>query len=125
MDLLNEVKEQAIDYLKDNQNIETYGCDLHNEIFNTSYFCNSEKDAKNYLESYGVFEAIKEVREYEKFNFGEVTTDLGDPFKLLNMLVYILGEEFLNNSNTLTNTYWNEYIPENEYKTIIEELEES
>ncbi len=41
------------------------------------------------------------------------------------MLVYILGEEFLNNSNTLTNTYWNEYIPENEYKTIIEELEES
>ena len=61
----------------------------------------------------------------EKFNFGEVTTDLGDPFKLLNMLVYILGEEFLNNSNTLTNTYWNKYIPENEYKTIIEELEES
>ena len=65
------------------------------------------------------------MQEYEKFNFGEVTTDLSDPFKLLNMLVYILGEEFLNNSNTLTNTYWNEYIPENEYKTIIKELEES
>ena len=63
MNLLNEVKEQAIDYLKDNQNIETYGCDLHNEIFNTSYFCNSEKDAKNYLESYDIFEAIKEVRK--------------------------------------------------------------
>ena len=30
MNLLKEVKEQAIDYLKDNQDIETYGCDLHN-----------------------------------------------------------------------------------------------
>ena len=125
MKLLKEVKEQAIDYLTDNQDLNIYGADLHHEIFNTGYFCNSQKDAKNYLESYGVFEAIKEIREYEKFNFGEVTTDLADPFKLLNMLVYILGEEFLNNSNTLTNTYWNEYIPENEYKTIIEELQES
>ena len=41
------------------------------------------------------------------------------------MLVYILGEEFLNNSKTLSLTYWNEYIPENEYKTIIKELQES
>ncbi len=122
--LIEEVKETAIDYLKDNECMNIYGCDLHHEIFNTTYFCNSEKDAKNYLESYGVFEAIEKVKEYEQFNFGEVTTDLSDPFKLLNMLVYILGEEFLNNSNTLTNTYWDEYIPENEYKTIIEELED-
>ena len=123
--LIEEVKETAIDYLKDNVCDDTYGCDLHHEIFNTSLFCNSEKDAKNYLESYGVFEAIKEVREYEKFNFGEVTTDISNPCKLINMLVYIKGEEILYKSNTLTNTYWNEYIPENEYKTIIEELEES
>ncbi len=123
--LVKEVKELAIDYLKDNECDNTYGCDLHHEIFNTSYFCNSERDAKNYLESYGVFEAIKEVTEYEKFNFGEVTTDISNPCKLINMLVYIKGEEILYKSNTLTDTYWNEYIPENEYKTIIEELEES
>ncbi len=123
--LIEEVKELAIDYLKYNECDDTYGCDLHNEIFNTSYFCNSNKDAKNYLEVYGVFEAIKEVTEYEKFNFGEVTTDISNPCKLINMLVYIKGEEILYKSDTLTNTYWNEYIPENEYKTIIEELEES
>ena len=35
MELLKEVKEQAIDYLTDNQDLDTYGCDLHNEIFNT------------------------------------------------------------------------------------------
>ena len=125
MELLKEVKEQAIDYLKDNQELETYGCDLHYEIFNTDYFCNSVKDAKNYLENYGVFEAIKEVREYEKFNFGEVTTDISNPVKLINMLVYIKGEEVLNNSKTLTNDYWNEYVPSEEYKNIIEEIENS
>ena len=125
MDLLNEVKEQAIDYLKDNQDIDTYGCDLHNEIFNTSYFCNSEKDAKKYLEDYGVFQAIEEVTQYEKFHFGEVTTDISNPCKLINMLVYIKGEEILNKSNTLTVDYWNQYVPNEEYKNIIEEIQDN
>ena len=123
--LIEEVKETAIDYLKDNECMNIYGCDLHNEIFNTDYFCCYTSDCKKYLEQYGVFEAIEKVQEYEKLNFGEVTTDLSDPFKLLHMLVYILGEEFLNNSKTLSLTYWNKYIPENEYKTIIQELQES
>ena len=102
--LIEEVKETAIDYLKDNECNDTYGCDLHNEIFNTDYFCCYTSDCKKYLEQYGVFEAIEKVKDYEQCNFGQVTTDLSDPFKLLHMLVYILGEEFLNNSNTLTNT---------------------
>ena len=123
--LIKEVKETAIDYLKDNECMNIYGCDLHNEIFNTDYFCCYTSDCKKYLEQYGVFEAIEKVQEYEKLNFGEVTTDLSDPFKLLHMLVYILGKEFLNNSKTLSLTYWNKYIPENEYKTIIQELQES
>jgi len=125
MELLQEVKEQAIDYLKNNQDLETYGCDLHNEIFNTDYFCVYTSDAKKYLETYGVFKAIEEVTEYEKFNFGEVTTDIADPCKLINMLVYIKGEEVLNNSKTLNNDYWNEYVPSEEYKNIIEEIENS
>ena len=55
MELLKEVKNQAIDYLTDNQDIETYGCDLHNEIFNTDYFCVYTSDAKKYLENYGIY----------------------------------------------------------------------
>ena len=125
MELLEEVKEQAIDYLKDNQDIQTYGCDLHHEIFNTDYFCYYTSEAKKYLETYGVFQAIEEVTEYEKFNFGEVTTQIYDPVKLINMLVYIKGEELLNNSKTLTNEFWDCYIPSEEYKNIIEEIENS
>ena len=125
MELLKEVKEQAIDYLTDNQDIETYGCDLHNEIFNTDYFCVYTSDAKKYLEYYGVFQAIEEVTEYEKFNFGEVTTEISDPVKLINMLVYIKGEELLSNSTTLNTEYWDDYIPSEEYKNIIKEIENS
>ena len=123
--LIEEVKETAIDYLKDNESDDTYGCDLHNEIFNTDYFCVYTSDAKKYLENYGVFQAIEEVTEYEKFNFGEVTTEISDPVKLLNMLVYIKGEEILYKSDTLTNDYWNEYVPSEEYKNIIDEIENS
>ena len=54
--------------------------------------------------------------------FGELTTDFSDPFKLLNMLVYILGEEYLNNSDTLTNELWNIYIPQEKFQVIIDEL---
>ena len=125
MNLLKEVKDQAIDYLTDNQDIETYGCDLHHEIFNTDYFCYYTSEAKDYLNSYGIFQAIEEVTEYEKFNFGEVTTEISDPVKLINMLVYIKGEEILYKSDTLTNDYWNEYVPSEEYKNIIEEIENS
>ena len=125
MNLLKEVKEQAIDYLKDNQDIETYGCDLHHEIFNTDYFCYYTSEAKDYLNSYGIFQAIEEVTEYEKFNFGEVRTEIYDPVKLLYMLVYIKGEELLSNSTTLNNDYWNDYIPSEEYKNIIDEIENS
>ena len=124
--LIKEVKETALDFLKENSEHATiHGCDLHNEIFNTDYFCVYTNECKKYLEEYGVFEAIEKVKEYEEFNFGEVTTDLSDPFKLLNMLVYILGEEYLNNSNTLTNELWDIYIPEEKFQVIIEELEES
>ena len=124
--LIKEVKETAIDFLKENsEHLSIYGCDLHHEIFNTDYFCCYTHECKKYLKEYGVFEAIEKVKEYEELSFGEVTTDLSDPFKLLNMLVYILGEEYLNNSNTLTNELWNIYIPEEKFQVIIDELKES
>ena len=123
--LIKEVQEQAIDYLKDNDCDDVYGCDLHNEIFNTDYFCCYTSDAKKYLDSYGVFEAIEKVQDYEKSNFGQVTTDISDPCKLLNMLVYILGEEYLSNSHLLSNTYWNDCLPADQYKFVIQELEDS
>ena len=72
-----------------------YYCDLHNEVFNTSYYIVGTYEAKQALQEYGVFDAIERVQTYEKENFGEVYTDLSDPEKLINMLYYIIGEEVL------------------------------
>ena len=42
------------------------------------------------------FNIIGIIKDYEKDNFGEVTTDLSDPEKVVNMYVYIVGEDIVN-----------------------------
>ena len=39
------------------------------------------------------FDIIRTIKEYEEDNFGEVTTDLADPEKVVNMYAYIVGEQ--------------------------------
>ena len=39
------------------------------------------------------FKIIQFVKEYEEDNFGECGTDLSDPEKVVNMYVYIIGEQ--------------------------------
>ena len=65
--------------------------DLTHEAFNTDYYIIGTAQAEKALEEYGVFSAIREVQDYEKENFGEISTDLSDPEKLANMLFYIVG----------------------------------
>ena len=68
--------------------------ELHNEIFNTDYYIIGTFEATEWLDNQ-VFQVIDYIKEYEEDNFGEVTTDLSNPEKLVNMYVYILGEEIL------------------------------
>ena len=42
-----------------------------------------------------MFEVIEVIKEYEQSNFGEVSTDLSDPEKIVNMYTYIVGEEIV------------------------------
>ena len=71
-----------------------YG-NLHHEVFYTDYYIIGTYQAKKALNEYDIFEAIEKVQEYEKYNFGEVYTDLTNPEQLINMLYYIIGEEVL------------------------------
>ena len=36
------------------------------------------------------------IKDYEQSNFGQVTTDFSDPEKVVNMYVYIIGEDIVN-----------------------------
>ena len=52
------------------------------------------------LTYHGLSMANNIIKDYEKSNFGEVTTDFSDEEKTANMLAYILADEILNENNT-------------------------
>ena len=120
-----EARERIISCLKNGYT--GYYCDLHHEVFNTSYYIVGTWEAKKTLEEYDVWEAIGKVQTYEKDIFGEVFTDLSDPVKVVNMLFYIIGEEvlweMLDESETL-NENWDYQADEETNAKILKELGE-
>jgi hypothetical protein len=70
--------------------------DIHHEIFNMDYYIIGYYEAEEWLKSHNVspFKALSKVREYELFHFGE-TNDYDNAEKLVNMIVYIIGEELI------------------------------
>lgn len=117
-----QVIEQGIDKL---ENIQpgVYGCDLHNELYNTDYFIIGRKEAKDFLNKVGAFDAIEMIVDYETDNFGKVTTDISDAEKVANMYAYIIGEEVLQESETLRNK-WDDKLEQEDIDAIKKELEE-
>ena len=117
-----EIIEDILEYLENTCGV--YGCDLHSEVFNTDYYIIGWSQAKEALESYGVFDALNKVQTYETYNFGEVTTDLSNPKKLANMLYYIESEEYLysleGEISDIINEYWGDELEENAIKKLIE-----
>lgn len=100
-----------------------YGCDLHSYLFNEDYAFIYTSDAIKACEELGVFDCIELVRNYENFNFGEQYTNV-EPFKIANMVVYILGQEILSRSKHL-NECWDRYLEKDDIEEITEELNES
>jgi len=121
-----ELKEEARERIVEMLNCYNgYYCDLHNEVFNTDYYIIGNYEAKRFLESFGVFEAIDIVMEYEKDNFGEIVTDISNPEKLANMLFYVIGADVILEMTTdikLFDDNWNERATEKTNRAIIKEL---
>ena len=122
-DVRTELIEFAIDKLNELKGCNIYGCDLHNDIFNTDYYIIGRYESEKWLENVGVFYAIGEIKEYEEFNFGEVITDIGEAERVVNMFVYIVGEIILQESETLQNN-WDKHLTDENFDSIIEELKE-
>jgi hypothetical protein len=95
-----EIQEYFNDYLADNKeyleenNPTTWKDDLHFYAFNEDYYMVYIYDAKQWLGD-RVFDVINHITEYEMDCFGKVTTDLSDPCAIVNMYVYIIGEEIV------------------------------
>lgn len=119
---LQELASYAVEQLKDGACIGTYGADLHNDLFNSDYYIIGRYQAEQWLiANTGVFNAIGIIQEYENMQFGEVNTDLSEPEGVCNMIVYIAGEEVLQESETLQKK-WDEVLTERDIKKIIKEL---
>ena len=87
--------EEIYDHNKDKVSTELPDLyDLHHEIFNTSYYIVGRYQAKEWLGA-DAFDCIYDIQEYENCHFGQVTTDLSEPEKVVNMYVYVVGEEIL------------------------------
>ena len=86
-------REKIIDVLENG--IEENWTDLHNEAFNTDYYEIYTDDAIEALNEYGIFEALKKIRDYELERFGELYTDISNPVDVVNMLFYVIGGEVL------------------------------
>ena len=76
------------DWIRDNMD------DLHHHAFNTDYYIIGTQKAIDWMgsESWNI---INYIKNYEQDNFGECTTDLSNPEKVVNMYVWCIGEEIV------------------------------
>ena len=87
-DSLEDYDKETLDKLiRDNE--------LHHEIFSTDYYIIGRHKAVEWL-SDRVFEVMNIIQGYENLHFGEVNTDFSEPENVVNMYVYIVGEEIAN-----------------------------
>ena len=100
-----ELKEYFDDYIESNKDLineqkeidpsgNDWFHDLHHWAFNMDYYIIGTYQAKQWLGDMA-FDVIGFIKQYEEDNFGEVYTDLSNPEKVVNMYVYIIGEEIV------------------------------
>ena len=98
----NSIREELQSYVQelkeDNVLTSENREDWHHYAFNESYYIIGYYNAEEWLKKHNLsaFQAVQEVREYELDNFGEMTTKLNSE-SIVNMLVYIYGEEIIYN----------------------------
>ena len=102
---IDEIKEYAINLIKENLTydkdyLDKDISDIHFDLFNTDYYIIGYYKAEKWLGD-NVFQVIEFIKEYEKLNFGEVTTDFTSSESVVNMYVYIIGEQLLYRDNLI------------------------
>tara|TARA_X000001382_G_C3114763_1_gene161160 strand:- start:349 stop:753 length:405 start_codon:yes stop_codon:yes gene_type:complete len=119
-DIFQSVIDDIHDKLDDKVGLDAYGRDLHHELCNMDYFIIGTYRAKQFLGD-DAFEAIEMVKDYEQSNFGEVSTDLSEPERVVNMLAYIIGEHVLAESDHLQDK-WDVCLTGDDLTKIAEEI---
>ena len=109
LDRIEEHADYDLDSLKEPH-------DLGHEIYNTDYYIVGTWQAKQWLGS-DVFDVIEHIKYYQQSEFGEVITDFSSPEEIVNMFVYIIGDQ---NIHELVE----QYINDNHIVFDLEDMEE-
>ena len=102
-----EIKQYFDDFIKENSNSlsdNDFIEDLHYHSFNTDYYIIGTYKASQWLEDQ-TFNVINFIIKYENDNFGQVSTDFSSAEKVVNMYVYILGEDIVHEYKEKNNLY--------------------
>jgi len=97
-ELQEYIKNNINDYKDDILNSREPVNELHQELFNQDYYLIGYYNCEQWLKRHNIntFDGINFVQEYEKDNFGECK-QYTNAEQLVNMIVYIIGEEILFN----------------------------
>jgi hypothetical protein len=113
-----KMQQQLNDYYQVNEVLDIVKCDLeyhmendteleelHQELFNMGYYSHNDYDADKFA-GQNWFEILGHVIQYEQDQFGEISTDINDKSKIINMYVYIVGEEIIQHYYNVFETMW-------------------
>lgn len=101
----NAIIQRGIEKCETVSEGKTYKSDMHSKLYNEDDFIIGTWKAKEFLNQYGVFDAIEKVMQYEDDQFGEVITEIHNPERLAAMLAYVVGSEVLADCETLDDTW--------------------
>ena len=95
-----ELKAHILSYINDGVLTDDNVEDWHHHAFNESHYIIGYYQCSEWLKLHDVdvFDAVDTVREYEMDNFGEMNTKVNSE-AIVNIYVYILGEELLSDIN--------------------------
>ena len=101
------IKNELTDYINDLKNdgvlTNDNKDDWHFHAFNEDYYIIGYYNASEWLKRHNIdiFEAIQICNQYEIDNFGETSNKYDNSESVVNMLVYIYGEELINELETI------------------------
>ena len=96
--------------------------DLHGYLYNETQHYIYYASAKEAAAEIDVWECIGAVQKYEQDQFGEVYTPLSDACRVVNMVVYILGEALLQaiyGETAYFCTKWNDQLSDDELANML------
>jgi len=94
----DEIQQHFNDYLEYRRGSQTDIDELRDELihdcFNSNYYIIGRHRAREWMGE-EAFNIVSFIKDYEEMSFGEILTDLSEPERVLNMYVYIIGEEIV------------------------------